>query len=108
VAETAADLLIDRLIGGGSMRSSGCPAMGSTESWRRSASAETTSALSMFATKNPPLSCLAPTQNTRQVPIGVVVPKTERDVIETIAVCREFFRASSFPGRRHKSGGPVL
>jgi FAD/FMN-containing dehydrogenase/Fe-S oxidoreductase len=28
--------------------------------------------------------------NYRQVPIGVVIPKTRNDVIETIAVCREF------------------
>ncbi|HTU35496.1 MAG TPA: FAD-binding and (Fe-S)-binding domain-containing protein [Candidatus Acidoferrum sp.] len=28
--------------------------------------------------------------NYRQVPIGVVVPKTKDDVIETIAVCRQF------------------
>jgi FAD/FMN-containing dehydrogenase/Fe-S oxidoreductase len=28
--------------------------------------------------------------NYRQVPIGVVVPKSERDVVEAIAVCREF------------------
>jgi len=27
--------------------------------------------------------------NYRQVPIGVVVPKTQRDVIETVAVCRQ-------------------
>jgi FAD/FMN-containing dehydrogenase/Fe-S oxidoreductase len=28
--------------------------------------------------------------NYRQVPIGVVVPRNERDVIETVAACREF------------------
>ena len=28
--------------------------------------------------------------NYRQVPIGVVVPRTVRDVVETVAVCREF------------------
>ena len=28
--------------------------------------------------------------NYRQVPIGVVIPKTQRDVIATIAVCRQF------------------
>jgi FAD/FMN-containing dehydrogenase/Fe-S oxidoreductase len=28
--------------------------------------------------------------NYRQVPIGVVIPKTKQDVIETIAACREF------------------
>src|SRR5689334_3486383 len=27
--------------------------------------------------------------NYRQVPIGVVVPKTQRDVIETVAACRQ-------------------
>ena len=28
--------------------------------------------------------------NYRQVPIGVVIPRTQQDVIETIAVCRQF------------------
>jgi FAD/FMN-containing dehydrogenase/Fe-S oxidoreductase len=28
--------------------------------------------------------------NYRQVPIGVVIPKSEQDVIETVAACREF------------------
>lgn len=28
--------------------------------------------------------------NYRQVPIGVVIPKTQQDVIETVAACREF------------------
>jgi hypothetical protein len=28
--------------------------------------------------------------NYRQVPIGVVIPKTIQDVIDTIAICREF------------------
>src|SRR5579872_2228832 len=28
--------------------------------------------------------------NYRQVPIGVVVPKTQQDVIETVALCRKF------------------
>ena len=28
--------------------------------------------------------------NYRQVPIGVVIPKSQRDVVETIAVCRQF------------------
>lgn len=28
--------------------------------------------------------------NYRQVPIGVVLPRTQQDVIETVAVCREF------------------
>jgi len=28
--------------------------------------------------------------NYRQVPIGVVIPKSKQDVIETIAVCRKF------------------
>ena len=28
--------------------------------------------------------------NYRQVPIGVVIPRTQRDVVETIAACREF------------------
>src|SRR6202012_4220910 len=29
--------------------------------------------------------------NYRQIPIGVVVPKTVEDVIQTVALCREFF-----------------
>src|SRR6478609_7982190 len=28
--------------------------------------------------------------NYRQVPIGVVIPKTKQDVIETVAACRKF------------------
>jgi hypothetical protein len=28
--------------------------------------------------------------NYRQIPIGVVVPKTVQDVVETVAICREF------------------
>src|SRR5215831_2878251 len=28
--------------------------------------------------------------NYRQVPIGVVIPKSRQDVIETIAICRQF------------------
>ena len=28
--------------------------------------------------------------NYRQVPIGVVIPKSKQDVVETIAACREF------------------
>src|ERR1051326_2474479 len=28
--------------------------------------------------------------NYRQVPIGVVIPKSRQDVIETIAICRKF------------------
>jgi FAD/FMN-containing dehydrogenase/Fe-S oxidoreductase len=28
--------------------------------------------------------------NYRQVPIGVVVPKTQQDVVETVAICRQF------------------
>src|SRR5215510_11570443 len=28
--------------------------------------------------------------NYRHVPIGVVIPKTKQDVIETVAVCRQF------------------
>jgi FAD/FMN-containing dehydrogenase/Fe-S oxidoreductase len=32
----------------------------------------------------------ADASNYRQVPIGVVIPKTQQDAIETIAVCRQF------------------
>ncbi|HEV7619079.1 MAG TPA: FAD-binding protein, partial [Burkholderiaceae bacterium] len=32
----------------------------------------------------------ADASNYRQIPIGVVVPKTVEDVVETIRVCREF------------------
>jgi FAD/FMN-containing dehydrogenase len=28
--------------------------------------------------------------NYRQIPIGVVIPRTEADVVETVAICREF------------------
>ena len=28
--------------------------------------------------------------NYRQVPIGIVIPKIQQDVIETIAICRQF------------------
>src|ERR1041385_881244 len=28
--------------------------------------------------------------NYRQVPIGVVIPKSEQDIIQTVALCREF------------------
>ena len=38
----------------------------------------------------------ADASNYRQVPIGVVIPKTEQDVIETIAICRQFPGASPF------------
>ena len=46
--------------------------------------------------------------NYRQVPIGVVIPKTQQDVIETIAVCRQFSAPLLSRARRHKPRRSVL
>ena len=46
--------------------------------------------------------------NYRQVPIGVVIPKSKQDVIETIAVMSKIRRSPAFARWRHESGGAVL
>ena len=37
--------------------------------------------------------------NYRQVPIGVVIPRSKEDVVQTVAACRKFGCASSFARR---------
>ena len=46
--------------------------------------------------------------NYRQVPIGVVIPKTRDDVVETLAACQQYGAAYPFSRRRHEPGRPML
>jgi hypothetical protein len=46
--------------------------------------------------------------NYRQVPIGVVIPRSKEDVIQAVAACRKFRAPSSFAWGWHQPGGPVL
>ena len=45
--------------------------------------------------------------NYRQVPIGVVVPRTVDAAVAAVAVCRELRRAGAVPRRRDQPGRPV-
>ena len=42
--------------------------------------------------------------NYRQVPIGVVIPKSKEDVVHTVAACRSFGAPVLSRGRRHQPG----
>ena len=45
--------------------------------------------------------------NYRQVPIGVVIPRTVDDVVAAVAVCREHGAPDPVPRRRHEPRRPV-
>ena len=45
--------------------------------------------------------------NFRQVPIGVVLPRTPEAAVEAVAVCRGARRPGPVPRRRHQPGGTV-
>jgi hypothetical protein len=45
--------------------------------------------------------------NYRQIPIGLVVPRDDEDVIAAVTACRKY-EAVALSRRRHPPGGPVL
>ncbi len=46
--------------------------------------------------------------NYRQVPIGVVIPRSKEDVVQTVAACTKVRGPGAVARRRHQSGRAVL